>query len=162
MCHKAQSHIALIKNMGQNVTCCLHLLAFMDAWHHNNWLAKKSSSHVDLVIHNILDGINEGRPLAAQKIYSYTHTVHKFTNPALCGLNVTLLKLLMWFKDSVLHVSCAVSSQTEEEVPIGGYWLSRFSSTAHPESVLKQIFTTCCQDNHIWGARKQHHQFPAP
>lgn len=67
MCHKAQSHIALIKNMGQNVTCCLHLLAFMDAWHHNNWLAKKSSSHVDLVIHNILDGINEGKPLAAQK-----------------------------------------------------------------------------------------------
>lgn len=151
MCHKAQTHIALIKNMGQNVTCCLHMLAFMDAWHYNNWLAKKSSSHVDLVIHNILDGINEGRPLAVQKyIRLHTHSPYVYKPWS------------MWFEDSVLHVSCAVSSQTEEEVPIGGYRLSKFCSTAHPESVLKQIFTTCSQDNHIWGPRKQHHQFPAP
>ncbi|KAK2902653.1 hypothetical protein Q8A67_007366 [Cirrhinus molitorella] len=39
--------------------------------------------------------------------------------------------------------------KTEEEVPVGGYRLSRFSSAAHPESVLKQIFTTCCQDDHF-------------
>ncbi len=94
---------------------------------------------------------NQWRPLAVQKdIQLHAHGPYVYKP---CS---------MWFEDSVLHVSCAVSSQTEEEVPIGGYRLSRFCSTAHPESVLKQIFTTCCQDHHIWGPRKQHHQFPAP
>lgn len=150
MCHKAQSHIALIKNMGQNVTCCLHLLAFMDAWHHNNWLAKKGSSHVDLVIHNILFRWNQwSQAFSSTKRYTVTHTQ---------SISLQTLLCVVWLRS----VYCAVSSQAEEEVPIGGYRLSKFSSTAHPESVLKQIFTTCCQDNHIWGARKQHHQFPAP
>lgn len=53
ICHKAQSHIALIKNLGQIVTRCHHLLASMDSW--CNKLAKKSASYKDLVIQNIFE-----------------------------------------------------------------------------------------------------------